>query len=104
MIHLIFAVMEMTERFAFYGLASNLITFLTNEFGQSTATAAKQINTWIGVSCMFPILGGFLADSILGRFKTVLLSSFIYLLVCISIPYLNRDSFSKITDRNGRVI
>ncbi|EOA25405.1 hypothetical protein CARUB_v10018737mg, partial [Capsella rubella] len=79
-------VVEMTERFAFYGLASNLITFLTNELGQSTATAAKQINTWIGVSCMFPILGGFLADSILGRFKTVLLSSFIYLLGIVMLP------------------
>ncbi|XP_010504249.1 PREDICTED: protein NRT1/ PTR FAMILY 5.4 [Camelina sativa] len=79
-------VVEMTERFAFYGLASNLLTFLTNELGQSTATAAKQINTWIGVSCMFPILGGFLADSILGRFKTVLLSSFIYLFGMVMLP------------------
>lgn len=90
----------MTERFAFYGLASNLITFLTNELGQSTATAAKNINTWIGVSCIFPILGGFLADSILGRFKTVLLSSFIYLLVYISILDLNLDLFFKISNRN----
>ncbi|VVB05657.1 unnamed protein product [Arabis nemorensis] len=79
-------VVEIAERFAFYGLASNLITFLTNELGQSTATAAKQINTWIGVSCMFPILGAFLADSILGRFKTVLLTSFIYLLGMVMLP------------------
>ncbi|CAE6076251.1 unnamed protein product [Arabidopsis arenosa] len=79
-------VVEMAERFAFYGLASNLITFLTNELGQSTATAAKHINTWIGVSCMFPILGAFLADSILGRFKTVLLTSFIYLLGMVMLP------------------
>ncbi|CAA7046160.1 unnamed protein product [Microthlaspi erraticum] len=79
-------VVEMAERFAFYGLASNLMTFLTNELGQSTATAAKHINTWIGVSCIFPILGAFLADSILGRFKTVLLSSFIYLLGMVMLP------------------
>ncbi|CAH2064145.1 unnamed protein product [Thlaspi arvense] len=79
-------VVEMTERFAFYGLASNLMTFLTNELGQSTANAAKQINTWIGVSCIFPILGAFLADSILGRFKTVLLSSFIFLLGMVMLP------------------
>ncbi|AEE79233.1 oligopeptide transporter-like protein [Arabidopsis thaliana] len=79
-------VVEIAERFAFYGLASNLITFLTNELGQSTATAAKNINTWIGVSCMFPILGAFLADSILGRFKTVLLTSFIYLLGIVMLP------------------
>jgi len=92
---------EIAERFAFYGLASNLITFLTNELGQSTATAAKNINTWIGVSCMFPILGAFLADSILGRFKTVLLTSFIYLLVYISLPNLTLDSFFKISNSNS---
>ncbi|KAL0714391.1 hypothetical protein Bca4012_021370 [Brassica carinata] len=79
-------VVEMTERFAFYGLASNLMTFLTNELGQSTATAAKHINTWLGVSYLFPILGAFLADSILGRFKTVLLSSFVYLLGMVMLP------------------
>ncbi|EFH53561.1 predicted protein [Arabidopsis lyrata subsp. lyrata] len=38
---LIFAVVEMAETFAFYGRASNLITFLSNELGQSTTTAAK---------------------------------------------------------------
>ncbi|CAE6074966.1 unnamed protein product [Arabidopsis arenosa] len=37
-------------------------------------------------SCMFPILGEFLADSILGRFKTVLLTSFIYLLGNVMLP------------------
>ncbi|CAN8254580.1 unnamed protein product [Cochlearia groenlandica] len=79
-------VVEMAERFAFYGLASNLMTFLTNELGQSTATAAKHINTWIGVSCVFPVFGAFLADSILGRFKTVLLTSFIYLLGIVMLP------------------
>lgn len=89
----------MTERFAFYGLASNLMTFLTNELGQSTATAAKHINTWLGVSYLFPILGAFLADSILGRFKTVLLSSFVYLLVR---TYTSLFSSSQ-TNMNGYV-
>ncbi|KAK8661977.1 hypothetical protein V6N13_091565 [Hibiscus sabdariffa] len=32
---------EMAERFAFYGLAGNLITYLTNDLGEPVSTAAK---------------------------------------------------------------
>ncbi|XVF82272.1 hypothetical protein PTKIN_Ptkin16aG0032700 [Pterospermum kingtungense] len=71
---------EMAERFAFYGLAGNLITYLTNNFGQPLATAVKNVNTWVGVSSIFPLLGAFIADSYLGRFKTILASSLIYFL------------------------
>ncbi|XP_021297007.1 protein NRT1/ PTR FAMILY 5.4-like [Herrania umbratica] len=71
---------EMAERFAFYGLAGNLIQYLTNNLGEPVATAAKNVNTWIGVSAIFPLLGAFIADSYLGRFKTILASSFIYFL------------------------
>ncbi|KAK8671351.1 hypothetical protein V6N13_037947 [Hibiscus sabdariffa] len=69
---------EMAERFAFYGLAGNLITFLTNDLGEPMSTAAKHVNTWVGVSAIFPFLGAFIADSYLGRFKTILASSVIY--------------------------
>ncbi|OMO87185.1 Proton-dependent oligopeptide transporter family [Corchorus olitorius] len=71
---------EMAERFAFYGLAGNLITYLTNNLGQPVATAAKNVNTWVGVSAIFPLVGAFIADSYFGRFKTILASSFIYFL------------------------
>ncbi|XP_028781034.1 protein NRT1/ PTR FAMILY 5.4-like [Neltuma alba] len=71
---------EFAERFAYQGLASNLITYLTNVLRQPVATAAKNVNTWVGFSSLFPLLGGFVADSFLGRFNTILLSSFIYLL------------------------
>lgn len=73
--------MEVAERFAYYGVAGNLFMYLTKVVGQPTATAAKNVNTWQGVSAVFPVVGGFLADSYVGRFKTILLSSIIYLLV-----------------------
>ncbi|KAL4289726.1 hypothetical protein GQ457_14G019270 [Hibiscus cannabinus] len=71
---------EMAERFAFYGLAGNLITYLTNNLGEPVATAAKNVNTWVGISAIFPLIGAFVADSYLGRFKTILASSLIYFL------------------------
>ncbi|GMI80310.1 hypothetical protein like AT3G54450 [Hibiscus trionum] len=70
---------EMAERFAFYGLAGNLITYLTNNLGEPMTVAVKNVNTWVGVSAIFPLFGAFFADSYLGRFKTILASSLIYL-------------------------
>ncbi|KAE8038397.1 hypothetical protein FH972_010915 [Carpinus fangiana] len=69
---------EVAERFAFCGLASNLITYLTDDLHEPTSTAVKIVNTWVGVSYLFPVLGAFAADSFLGRFRTILVASIIY--------------------------
>ncbi|KAK4285362.1 hypothetical protein QN277_002069 [Acacia crassicarpa] len=71
---------EFAERFAYSGLSGNLITYLTNALHQPITTAAKNVNTWVGVSSLFPLLGGFVADSYLGRFNTIVVSSLIYLI------------------------
>ncbi|XP_031111070.1 protein NRT1/ PTR FAMILY 5.4 [Ipomoea triloba] len=71
---------EMAERFSYYGIAGNLITYLTTVLGQPTATAARNVNTFLGVSALFPILGAFLADSYVGRFKTIVVSTAVYIL------------------------
>ncbi|KAF5820690.1 putative proton-dependent oligopeptide transporter family, MFS transporter superfamily [Helianthus annuus] len=73
-------VVEFGERFAYYGVSGNLITYLTVVLKQPLATAAKNVNLWHGVSAIFPILGAFLADSFFGRFKTIVFSSLTYLL------------------------
>ncbi|KAF5754118.1 putative proton-dependent oligopeptide transporter family, MFS transporter superfamily [Helianthus annuus] len=71
---------EFGERFAYYGVSGNLITYLTVVLKQPLSTAAKNVNLWHGVSAIFPILGGFLADSFFGRFNTIVFSSLTYLL------------------------
>ncbi|MCL7035088.1 hypothetical protein MKW94_001801 [Papaver nudicaule] len=68
------------ESFVFYGMLSNLISYLTTQLGQSTATAAMNINAWSGFVNMLPILTSYVADSYLGRFRTILFSSVIYVL------------------------
>ncbi|RHN65683.1 putative proton-dependent oligopeptide transporter family, major facilitator superfamily [Medicago truncatula] len=73
--------MEAAEQFAYIGLSSNLVLYLTKALGESLTEAAKNKNTWSGVSAIFPLLGGFIADSYLGRFKTIIISAIIYLLV-----------------------
>ncbi|KAL6970053.1 hypothetical protein U1Q18_029759 [Sarracenia purpurea var. burkii] len=91
---------ETAERFAYYGVAGNLISYLTNVLGQPTTTAAKNVNIWRGVSSFFPPLGAFIADSYLGRFNTILISTIIYLLglllltVSVSIDSLKHNQIA----------
>ncbi|KAF6148109.1 hypothetical protein GIB67_024000 [Kingdonia uniflora] len=72
---------EIAERFAYYGISSNLITFLTSHLiGESIAVAAQNVNLWSGAASMFPLIGAFVADEYLGRYRTILISSILYVM------------------------
>ncbi|OVA06129.1 Proton-dependent oligopeptide transporter family [Macleaya cordata] len=73
-------VVDIAEAMAYYGIAANLINYLTGPLHQSTVTAAANVNTWVGFIWMLPVFGAFVADSYLGRFRTIVFSTLIYVL------------------------
>eukprot|EP00981_Chlorochromonas_danica_P011457 scaffold4013_cov192-Ochromonas_danica.AAC.2 len=71
---------EFCERIAYYGFAGSLVLFFENSFGYSNADADVQYSAWSGICYVTPLLGGYLADTYLGRYKTILIFCSIYLL------------------------
>ncbi|KAG0598460.1 hypothetical protein M758_12G075600 [Ceratodon purpureus] len=71
---------ELGERLAGFGLSMNLITFLTLEMHMPTVKAANIITNFGGTCGLTPLVGAFIADAYLGRFKTIAITSVIYML------------------------
>jgi len=80
------AAIEFSERLSYFGIATNLISYLTKVIHQDLKTAAKNVNYWVGVTTSIPLLGGFLADAYTGRFTMVQFASLVYLMVQESSP------------------
>ncbi|XP_047075759.1 protein NRT1/ PTR FAMILY 5.8-like isoform X2 [Lolium rigidum] len=66
------------ERFAFKGVASNMVTYLTDVVKMSTSAAAMSVSTWAGITSMLPLVSAILADSYWDRYSTIIISSLLY--------------------------
>lgn len=75
------AVIASVERFAYKGVASNLVTYLTDVVNFSNSSAAKSLSSWVGFTSMLPLISAILADSYWDRYYTIVASSFIYVVV-----------------------
>jgi len=72
-------VTETLERTAFYGLICNLFMFLnSNPMSWASYNAATLIFVFNGVAYVTAIFGGWLADSCLGKFSTILMFFCVY--------------------------
>ncbi|KAF2614541.1 hypothetical protein F2Q70_00008684 [Brassica cretica] len=71
---------EAFERMAFYGIASNLVNYLTTRLHEDTISSVRNVNNWSGAVWITPIAGAYIADSYIGRFWTFTTSSLIYVL------------------------
>lgn len=71
---------EAAERMAFFSIAVNMVSYLVTQMHQSLPDAATHVSDWVGASYFLTLLGAFLADSFLGRFKTIVVFSCVYAL------------------------
>ncbi|CAN6318959.1 unnamed protein product [Urochloa humidicola] len=69
---------EFVECFVFFGVAKNLVTYLTGELHESNVDAAKNVSTWMGTCFLTPVIGAFLADTYWGRYWTIVIFLLIY--------------------------
>ncbi|KAI9075698.1 hypothetical protein K1719_042314 [Acacia pycnantha] len=71
---------EFCERLAYYGIAANLVTYLTSKLHEGNVSAARNVTTWQGTCCLTPLIGAVLADAYWGRYWTIAAFSAIYFL------------------------
>uniref|UniRef100_A0A165ZUB9 Uncharacterized protein n=2 Tax=Daucus carota subsp. sativus TaxID=79200 RepID=A0A165ZUB9_DAUCS len=62
---------EICERLSTMGIAVNLVTYLGGILHIPSAASANIVTDFMGTSFLLCLLGGFLADSFLGRYKTI---------------------------------
>ncbi|CAL9189407.1 unnamed protein product [Musa hybrid cultivar] len=69
---------ECCERLAYYGISTNLVTYLKKKFHEANVSAARKVTTWQGTCYMTPLIGAILADAYWGRYRTIAVFSTIY--------------------------
>ncbi|KAL9230328.1 hypothetical protein vseg_005694 [Gypsophila vaccaria] len=62
---------EALEKASYCGLQPNMILYLVGAYGLDMTTAANIIFMWYGAANFTPIIGAFLADTYVGRFRMI---------------------------------
>ncbi len=73
---------ELCERFSFYALRAVLVLFLVERLGWSDDAAISMFFASSALAYYMPLLGGYVADAKLGKFKTIVGFSCIYIAGC----------------------
>ena len=72
-------VTEFCERLCYYGFAGSLVLFFQTKLSMSNEDAVNAFYLWNGAVYVTPLFGGYIADTFLGRYLTILVFSIIYL-------------------------
>ncbi|XP_008514493.1 solute carrier family 15 member 1 [Equus przewalskii] len=88
---------EFCERFSYYGMRALLILYFTLFIGWDDNLSTAIYHTFVALCYLTPILGALIADSWLGKFKTIVSLSIVY---TIGQVVLAVSSINDLTDGN----
>src|SRR4051812_41120319 len=71
---------EACERFSYYGMRSILVVFMINHLRMSQEDAKAVYHLFAGACFLLPLLGAYISDRYLGKYKTILYLSLVYCL------------------------
>ncbi|NXF06907.1 S15A1 protein, partial [Smithornis capensis] len=88
---------EFCERFSYYGMRAVLVLYFTYFLRWDDNLATAIYHTFVALCYLTPILGAIIADSWLGKFKTIISLSIVY---AIGQAVLSVGSINDLTDHN----
>jgi POT family proton-dependent oligopeptide transporter len=68
-------IVEMWERFSYYGMRALLVLYLVNKLGWDTARAANLYGTYTMLVFLTPVIGGYLADRFIGTRRSLVIGA-----------------------------
>ncbi|OXA55937.1 solute carrier family 15 member 2 [Folsomia candida] len=74
---------EFCERFCYYGMRTILTLYFVQVLKWSDNQATVVYHAWVMVSYFTPLIGAMLADSLLGKFQTILYLGIVYCAGCV---------------------
>jgi len=82
---------EIIERFCYYGAISLLFVYLVNKIGMTNSDAERIISTFTILMFLPIFIGGFLSDSYLGEKKTLVIGAFLLMVGYLSLAILKKN-------------
>ena len=86
-------VVEMWERFSFYGMRAILVLYLVNALSWKTAEAAGLYGSYTSLVYLTPLLGGYLADQLIGTRRSMILGGAIIALGHFTLAFPGLPTF-----------
>uniref|UniRef100_A0A8C5P3G9 Solute carrier family 15 member 1 n=1 Tax=Jaculus jaculus TaxID=51337 RepID=A0A8C5P3G9_JACJA len=88
---------EFCERFSYYGMRALLVLYFKNFLNWDDNLSTAIYHTFVALCYLTPLLGALIADSWLGKFKTIISLSIVY---TIGQAVISVSSINDLTDHN----
>jgi POT family proton-dependent oligopeptide transporter len=92
---------EMWERFSYYGMRGLLIFFLTQQFLMDDRTASAGYGAYTALVYLMPLIGGVLADRLLGTRKAVAFGALLLVAGHTAMAFEGRPAVQELTWRGA---